>query len=531
MESFITNSRSGSSELEPNRVWKTISVIVGIAAVCLSLAIFALHRDRLGEELLVLALLTFCIGALLHARFLGLARKQYRHTSVALQARELEFQSIFENALDAIFVLDDQAFCRDANPSALHLLGVGRAQLIGQSIGQFYESECKFETSWQELLRDKCDRGQLELVRGDGSAISVEFTATTSFLPSRHMMILRDITPRRLAQAEMSKNLALAKRAWQEADAQRQATLALTQDLRMNHVLDTLLRTLSQLVPYDAAQVLLVETDSRLFLAREVISARESGRLVCPQTLDAAEYSVLRKALASSDGILISNTLEHSEWRSMNEEDVIRSWLGVPLRSSNQVLGLLSLVHTNPAVFSEEHLRIAGSLSISAAVAIQNARLYERAEIYGAELELRIADLHRTEVALEQSEEGRKASHERFQKLFRATPIAFSVTTLAEGVFVDVNEDFERRYGYSRAELIGRNAEDLRFWEYPEERIALVARLSSGTGIHGAVTRFRHKSGDLKYSLYSAESIHLDGHVCLLVVSDDVPSENPQRPN
>jgi GAF domain-containing protein len=54
------------------------------------------------------------------------------------------------------------------------------------------------------------------------------------------------------------------------------------------------------------------------------------------------------------------------------------------------VLGLLSLGDTRADAFSQEHLRLAKSLAIPAAVAIQNARLYERVEIYAAELEQRL---------------------------------------------------------------------------------------------------------------------------------------------
>ena len=50
-------------------------------------------------------------------------------------------------------------------------------------------------------------------------------------------------------------------------------------------------------------------------------------------------------------------------------------------------------------------MRLARSLAIPGAVAIQNARLYERAEIYGAELEQRLADLERAEQALQQAEQ------------------------------------------------------------------------------------------------------------------------------
>jgi precorrin-6B methylase 2 len=43
-------------------------------------------------------------------------------------------------------------------------------------------------------------------------------------------------------------------------------------------------------------------------------------------------------------------------------------------------------------------------LALSAAVAIQNARVYERAEIYAFELELRVKLLKETQAALEQTQ-------------------------------------------------------------------------------------------------------------------------------
>jgi len=56
-----------------------------------------------------------------------------------------------------------------------------------------------------------------------------------------------------------------------------------------------------------------------------------------------------------------------------------------------------------------------------AAAAIQNSRLYERAEIFGSELQRRLTDLRQTEKALEKSEEGRRVSEDKFQKVFRSS--------------------------------------------------------------------------------------------------------------
>jgi PAS domain S-box-containing protein len=163
------------------------------------------------------------------------------------------------------------------------------------------------------------------------------------------------------------------------------------------------------------------------------------------------------------------------------------------------------------------------SLAIPAAVAIQNARLYERAEIYGAELERRLGDLEQTRYALRQAEQRRDLSEERFTKVFRSSPIAFSITTLEEGRFLDVNEAFERRYGYGREELLGRAVLDIGIWHDPNDRLRMRREIREQGRVRNRVTRFRKRSGELLETFYSADVIVLDGLECLLAVSEDMP--------
>jgi GAF domain-containing protein len=85
----------------------------------------------------------------------------------------------------------------------------------------------------------------------------------------------------------------------------------------------------------------------------------------------------------------------------------IRSWIGVPLVAASRVLGILSLGKTSADSYTSEHLRLAKSLAIPAAVAIKNARTHERAEIYASELELRLEQLRTAQNALQQAT-GRK---------------------------------------------------------------------------------------------------------------------------
>jgi PAS domain S-box-containing protein len=207
----------------------------------------------------------------------------------------------------------------------------------------------------------------------------------------------QDISVRKSAEEQIARNLDMAESAWAEAEAFRKATLALTQDLSMDYVLDTLLESLITLVPCESARILLVEADTRLFLAREIQSCVSNRRIPkSPGTFDASNSRFLMRVLADKDSLLIPDTTGVTEWDGFRGFSHLRSWLCVPLVASQQVLGLLSLGDTRTRAFTQEHLRLAKSLAIPAAVAIQNARLYERAEIFRTELENRLQDSHQS---------------------------------------------------------------------------------------------------------------------------------------
>jgi GAF domain-containing protein len=108
--------------------------------------------------------------------------------------------------------------------------------------------------------------------------------------------------------------------------------------------------------------------------------------------------------------LLIPNTAEETGWAAFRGFSHLRSWLCVPLVASQQVLGLLSLGDTRAQAFTQEHSRLAKSLAIPAAVAIQNARLYEQAEIFRTELELRLVDLEQAQKDLREVQQGRELS-------------------------------------------------------------------------------------------------------------------------
>ena len=131
--------------------------------------------------------------------------------------------------------------------------------------------------------------------------------------------------------------------------------------------------------------------------------------------------------------------------------------------------------------------------------------------------------MNETEQALQQAEKSRTLSEDKFTKVFKSSPIAFSITTVAEGRFIDVNEAFERRYGYSSEQLLGRTVFDIGVWDNPDERSQMLDQIREQGQVRNRITRFRTRCGELLDTIYSADIIELDDKQCLLAVSEDLP--------
>jgi PAS domain S-box-containing protein len=208
----------------------------------------------------------------------------------------------------------------------------------------------------------------------------------------------QDVTSRKRAEMKITEQLDLVDAARAEAEALRKATLALSRNLAMDSVLDTLMQCIFDLIPYDRATVLFLEDGAELMVARE--APRNIPKRI-GLTFRSSCSIFVQRILYEKQAMLLNDTAKHPEWQDIQPFERVQSWLGIPLIAGGQVLGILSLGAHTAGKFSTEHLRLAKSLAIPATVAIQNSRTHERAEIYAAELELRLQELREARHALQ----------------------------------------------------------------------------------------------------------------------------------
>ena len=120
------------------------------------------------------------------------------------------------------------------------------------------------------------------------------------------------------------------------------------------------------------------------------------------------------------------------------------------------------------------------------------------------------------------SEEALRKSEERFSKAFRNNPLAITISTEADGRYLDANDAFLKLLGYKREDLIGHTAAELRFWSEPLDRAELLLRLKEEEQAAKHHTRYRTAKGEIREAEVWAESIELDGQPCVLWIISDV---------
>jgi PAS domain S-box-containing protein len=506
--------------------WCAVLMVASAVGAVLLLLLFQSRIQHLDPSWWLLAAVAAALGGVgfLHTRFLIFARADHRES-------DHRFQQLADNIEEVFWMIDAEtkqilyinqaceritrrpwASLRGAPNSWLDLLHpLDRAWVSAKlsaatSTGQFDE---KFrivwpnrETRWVWVRAWPVRSWRSDVVRLVGTA--------------------QDITAQREAEDRTAKSLVLTEAARAEADALHRATLALTQDLRMDYLLDRVLDCLGDLIPCESASVFLLEADTHFFIAREMprfeSNDLEEEKLL---TIDTHDVPLLEEMVAGQKGVLLEDTANDPRWRPFAGHAADRSWLGVPLLASRQVVGFMALAHRHPSRFTEDHLRRAELLAIPAAVAIQNARLYERAEIYEEELLKQVTGYRGNSDVLAGVDGRRRMGEDTFQEIFRSSPLPSSITTMEGGRFLQANRAFVERYGYSYDELVGNTVCEPDLWESSLDRMRIARELQKGRPIHNYITRFRSKSGEMKLTIYSAIQVRLDGIWCILATSGE----------
>ena len=121
-----------------------------------------------------------------------------------------------------------------------------------------------------------------------------------------------------------------------------------------------------------------------------------------------------------------------------------------------------------------------------------------------------------------QAEEALLESEEKFSKIFDMTPVGITISTLADGRFVEINREGERLSGYRRDEVIGRTALEFDIWKDSVERDRMIEEVRKEGVVRDREMTFRDKEGNVLRGLFSAVVIDIGGKKHLLSLVSDI---------
>ncbi len=173
--------------------------------------------------------------------------------------------------------------------------------------------------------------------------------------------------------------------AWLYEDVQRQLRLSqtlqkvgalLTTRLRLQEVYERIFDLLAQVVDYDSVSLQLLKPDGKTL---EMAAGRGFDDLEAAENFVAgiSKHS-LNKFSNKQKWQVISNTSTNPLWQPLPASlRPIRSWIGAVLMIQNRLIGILNVDSHTPDAYREEMGETVLAFANQAAVAIENARLYE----------------------------------------------------------------------------------------------------------------------------------------------------------
>jgi signal transduction histidine kinase len=178
------------------------------------------------------------------------------------------------------------------------------------------------------------------------------------------------------------------------AEALSDIAALLNSTLNLDRVLDRILSEIGRVVPHDSATITLTDKDSAWQVRSHDSDSTIQEDVAAQPYID--QMPTLRLMVRSKQPVIISDTRRSDLWINRPHLEWVRSYLGAPIQLEGEVIGFIHLNSARVGFFSSTHAGRLEAFTDQAAIAIQNARLYEQAQALAAlEERQRLArDLH-----------------------------------------------------------------------------------------------------------------------------------------
>ena len=309
------------------------------------------------------------------------------------QAQE-QFHLVVESAPNAIMLVSSNGRLRLVNAQVENYFGYDRTELIGMDIQELIPHRFRKQHLVQLTAflatphsRQMGTGRDLYALRKDGTEFPAEIglTPLDSSEEALVMVTIVDITARKQAEEKLKRHINYLT-GLREVDQ----AIASSFDIRLS--LSILTTRTMPLLKVDAAAILLLDPVMNTLEYAAVYGFRRNllhtGSFRLAESY-AGRVVMERRMLQLPN---LSNELYDGFHKGFLKDENFVTYYGMPLIVKGKVVGVMEVFHRTPMNRDQEWFDFFHSLAGQAAIAIDNARLWEQVQRHARDLELRVAE-------------------------------------------------------------------------------------------------------------------------------------------
>ena len=312
----------------------------------------------------------------------------------ALEESETRYRMLVETMNEGLAVSDENDRFTYVNPRLAEMLGYSTDEMIGHPALEFFNAYNR-KLIHDQLTRRRLGEKQPYTItwrRKDGSELhtliapAAVFNAQDKF--QRSIAVVTDIS-------EQVKASQLLEQRVDERTHELSTLLEVSQvvvgTLELEPLLKVILKELQSVIEFDGAAIVSLEDRTLTTLKFPLkITNDAAAHLTYSISTSLSQSERFRRDEAIIIPDVQAETQEGHNFRAIASTlfDVtsaeVRSWMGIPLKVKEKLVGVLSVHHHQPDYYTPAMAQLAHAFANQAAVAIENARLYRQAQTAAA---------------------------------------------------------------------------------------------------------------------------------------------------
>ncbi|MDA3938474.1 MAG: GAF domain-containing protein [Spirochaetia bacterium] len=206
----------------------------------------------------------------------------------------------------------------------------------------------------------------------------------TAFFPNNRgekvFITTMDISDRILQENKQSSILKEIEEKKKIADILVEITFELASKTDQKDILETILKQIEKVVPYSSANIMLVENNKLIVAKHRGYDKFGADEFMTKFAENIAKEGAAKTFRDNHQTQIIEDTQISKDWKIFPETTYIESFLSIPIEWQGNVIGLLNLDSTQKGKFSQNDINTLKPINQAAAISIQKARLFAKAE-------------------------------------------------------------------------------------------------------------------------------------------------------